>query len=78
MNKFIVTVEFFPFVMGKNKRFKVETKLTKKDVCNIITERETKENEYYEVYVVVETIDEYLADIEVFDVDGLILKKWLM
>lgn len=75
MNKFIVTVEFFPFVMGKNKRFKVETNLIREEVSSIITKKETEENEYYEVYVLVETIDEYLADIKILDIDKLIEKE---
>lgn len=71
MNKFIVTVEYFPLVMGKDKRFKVDTELSKKEVEELITKKELEHNEYYEVYVIVETIEEYLADIEIVDINKI-------
>lgn len=73
MNNFIITVEYFPFVMGKNKRFKVNTRLSKKEVEDLLMKKEVKDNEYYEVYVIVETMEEYLADIKTVDIDKIIL-----
>lgn len=64
MNKYIVTVEYWPIVLGKNEIFKVETELTKEEVENKVLKEREEGNNGFEVYVNVETIDEYLSDIE--------------
>lgn len=61
-NKYIVAVDYWPVVMGKGEIFKVQTKLTKEEIKAKVLEEKEKEdgNEWFEIYVKVKTVDEYL------------------
>ena len=68
MNDYIVTVNYFPLIWGKDKVFRVKTKLSKDDIYNKIKSEELDENLGFDIYVDVETIDEYLEDIEIKEI----------
>lgn len=63
VSEYIVTVSYFPIVVGKNEIFKISTELTKEEIYHKILKEKELENEFYEVDVLVETIEEYLKDI---------------
>lgn len=72
MNEYIVQVDYFPMVHGKDKLFRIKTDMSKDEVEAKIREKEEKENPYFDkIYVTIETIDEYLSDIELVDINSL-------
>lgn len=69
MNDFIVSIDFYPMVFGKNKTFRVVTELSKEEVDEIISKKARKENPYFDsIFVCVETVEEYLSDIKIEEI----------
>lgn len=69
MNDFIVTVSYLPMVYRKDKVFRVKTELSKKETKSKIEETEWEKNPLFDrIYVLVETLEEYLEDIEIREI----------
>lgn len=66
LTEYIVKVNYYPIVVGKNELFKVRTTLSKDELHDKILKQ--LDNEYYEIYVLIETIEEYLKDIEILEI----------
>lgn len=67
MNDFMVSVSYFPMVFGKDSVTRIKTDKSKEEVKSIILKREESKNMHFEVSVVVETVDEYLAEFEIVE-----------
>lgn len=61
---YIVSVSYFPMVFGKDEVFKLKTTMSKEEIYSKVLKKKESENEHFEVTVLVETVEEYLEDIE--------------
>lgn len=68
MNEYIVTVSYWPIVIGKEKTIRIRSKKTASEVYDIILKKEEEENPYYEVVLSIQTLEEYLSDIQILEV----------
>lgn len=64
MKEYIIEVEYFPFVMGKNKLIKVKSDKSVDDILNKLQEKEKTDNPMFEVDLYLYSKEEFLENLE--------------